>query len=165
VRHGKGAYGFVIKENDRIKFNAEKAHGLGMKGKMFREIQEKGFVVVNSRKITLEEVSFLKPGVKIVYSGDCAPSKKLLEYAKDADLLIHEATFGSEHAEEAVERLHSTVVDAAHIAKDANVKQLIVTHISPRYEKEEKRKRLLEEARAIFNNTILAYDGLRLVIK
>lgn len=165
VRHGKNAFGFVLKEDDKIKFNGEKAHKLGMKGKMFSEIQKKGFVSVNGNKIKLEDVSFVKPGLKLVYSGDCAPSKKLIEYAKDADLLIHEGTFGRSHMAEAVERFHSTVEDAAQIAKDAGVKQLVLTHISPRYGKDEETKKLLDEACAVFNNTIIAKDGLTIILK
>ncbi len=162
VRHGKNAFGFVLKEEDRIKFNGDKAHKLGMKGRMFSEIQKKGWIVVNGNRIELEEVSFVKPGLKLVYSGDCAPSKRLIEHANNADLLIHDATFGSDHQAEALERLHSTAEDAAHIAKDAGVKQLVLVHISPRYADTTE---LLESAKKVFNNTIIATDGLTLTLK
>lgn len=162
VRHGRNAFGFVVTEKDKIKFNADKAHGLGMKGKMFNEIQKKGFITVNGKRIKLEDVSYVKPGLKVVYSGDCAPSKRLIEHAKNADLLIHDGMFGSEHKAEAFERSHSTVEDAAQIAKDAGVKQLVLTHISPRYPDT---SALLESAKKIFNSVLIAHDGLRIFLK
>lgn len=161
VRHGKSAYGFVFRENDRIKFNAEKAHAAGLRGKMFTQIQKKGSLVVGGKTIRLEDVSWIKPGRRVVYSGDCSPSKRLITHANRADILIHESTFGKEHATEAAEHFHSTAEDAAKVAKAAGVKQLILTHISPRYKET---KELLENAKAIFNNTIIAYDGLKVVL-
>ncbi len=165
VRHGKNSYGFIIQEKDKIKFYEEKAHGLGMHGRMFKEIQQEGKVIANGRKILLEEVSYIKPGLKVVYSGDCAPSKRLTKHAKNADLLIHEGMFDDDRKQEAIERLHSTVGDAAQIARDAGVKQLVLTHISPRYSNKDEKKKLLSSARAIFNNTVIAYDGLLIKLK
>ena len=160
VKHTKNAYGFVFLEKDRRKFDEKKAHAHGLKGPLFREIQEKGSLLVNGKKIHLDDVSWIKPGRKIVYSGDCAPSESLIKAANGADLLIHEATFASDKEEEAKDRLHSTSLQAAETAKKAHVKQLILTHISPRYNEKEKLGVLVQEAKSIFSNTIIAFDGL-----
>ena len=126
---------------------------------MFSEIQKKGSLVINGKKILLDDVSWIKPGRKIVYSGDCAPSENLIKVAKDADLLIHESTFANDKEDEAKERMHTTSKQAAMIAKQSNVKKLVLTHISPRYSEEESIKNLLGDAKSVFNNTIVANDG------
>jgi len=162
VKHTKGSYGFVFQEDAKIKFNEKKAHGLGLAGRHFSEIQEKGSVKIKNKTIKLEDVSWVQPGRKVVYTGDCAPSSNIIEEAKDADLLIYESTFDSSLAAEAEERSHSTAEDAATIAKNANVKKLILTHISPRYSDVDL---LLAQARKIFPKTDVAIDGMTIDIK
>jgi len=164
VNHVKNSYGFVFKENDHRKFDAKKAHAAGLQGNMFTEIQKKGSLIVNGKKIKLDDISWVKPGRKIVYSGDCAPSASLIKAAKNADLLIHESTFASDKKEEAQQRKHSTAKEVAELAKKAKVKQLVLTHISPRYSESESLEKLLAEARAVYNNTIIAHDGIIIAI-
>lgn len=159
VEHSTKAYGFLFQQKPKRKFNAKKAHKLGLKGRMFREIQEKGYVRIKGKKITLKEVSWLEPGIKVVYSGDSAPCKEIEKAAKGADLLIHEATFAEDRKQEAKDRLHTTAKQAAQLAKKAKVKQLALTHISSRYAD---MKVLLAEAKAVFNNTIVAKDGIKI---
>lgn len=161
VKHCKGSYGLVFQEKEKIKFYAEKARAAGLRGVLFKEIQKKGYVRIGERKVTLDEVTWIKKGRKIVYSGDTLPAEALAGAARDADLLIHEATFASDRAKEAKERFHTTMEDAAKIAKKAKVKSLALTHFSPRYaEVKEWEGRI----RRIFPNTVFAYDGLSLEI-
>lgn len=155
VKHIDDSYGFILKEKDRIKFYEKKAHSLGLKGKMFREIQEKGFVKIGRKKIKLKDVTWVKKGRKIVYTGDTVKCKEVIKAAKGADLLIHEATHLSK--EESGAEVHSTVKEAATVAKKAKVKKLILTHISPRHHDS---KELLKEAKKVFNNSIISKDGL-----
>lgn len=158
VKHCRDSFCFIFRESDRIKFHEEKAHSLGMSGTMFKEIQKKGKVKTASGEVLLSDVSWVKPGRKIVYSGDSAAGEEIIEAAQGADLLIHEATFDKARKTEALERLHSTAEDAAGIAKRAGVKRLILTHISPRYPEP---SALLEEARAVFPDTEIAFDGMK----
>jgi ribonuclease Z len=162
VKHSKDSFGFVFQEKDRIKFHEDKAHSLGLSGKLFREIQQKGSVKTAKGTVKLADVSWVKPGRKLVYCGDCIADGNIVEAAKGADLLIHEATFDSSRKEEAKERMHSTAEDAAAVAKKAGVKRLILTHISPRYADV---KELLAQAKAVFAGTEIAYDGLQADIK
>lgn len=159
VKHTRDSFGFVFQEESKIKFHEKKAKGLGIKGRMFSEIQKKGSIVINNKKIKLGDVTWQKPGRKIVYSGDCPYCKSTVSAARDADLLIHEGTFDPSKAEEAKERNHSTVEDAARVAKEAEVKKLAITHISPRYSDET--DALLKAARKVFPNTIIADDGMK----
>lgn len=159
VQHSRQAYGLLFIEEDRRKFDEKKAHAMGLKGKMFSDIQKKGQISVNGRIISLDDVSWLKPGRRIVYSGDSAPSDSVLEAAKGADLLIHDGTYSEEHEAEAKETSHSRVTDAAQIAKKAKVGKLVLMHISPRYPETDE---LLVQAQKIFKNTAIAVDGLRI---
>ncbi|MBU1930576.1 MBL fold metallo-hydrolase, partial [Candidatus Micrarchaeota archaeon] len=132
VKHTKNSFGLVFQEDDKIKFHEEKAHSLGVHGKLFKEIQKKGKIKTDKGEIKLQDITWKNPGKKIVYSGDCSFDDNVLEAARGADILIHEATFDSSKKQEATERSHSTAEDAAMVAKKAKVKQLILTHISPR---------------------------------
>jgi len=96
-----------------------------------------------------------RPGRKIVYVGDTKPSENIANFAFGADVLIHEATFAEDLAERAEEDMHSTPSGAAIIAKKADVKLLVLTHISARYGDP---KVLLEEARKNFPNVLVAED-------
>jgi len=102
----------------------------------------------------------LRSGRRIVYSGDTAYCEKIAEVAESADLLIHESTFISRDWEEAVAEKHSTASDAARIAREARVKQLVLTHVSPRYSSEE----IFFDAFRFFKSTVVAEDYMALYL-
>jgi ribonuclease Z len=97
--------------------------------------------------------------LKIVYSGDTRPCETLRDASTDADILISEAMYTTEHSNLAEERGHSTATDAAELARDAGTNLLVLTHYSPRYYEGEE---IIEEARAVFPNSVLARDGMRI---
>ena len=100
-------------------------------------------------------------GQKVTYSGDTRPCEKMIELAQGSDVLIHEATYEHEDQDKAIENCHSTSKEAAEIAKEANVKLLVLTHISTRYTTDINIK---EEAKEIFENTVVANDFTELNI-
>ncbi|MFH1750373.1 MAG: ribonuclease Z [Candidatus Micrarchaeota archaeon] len=161
VKHNAPALGFAIEEQPINKFYEDKARGMGIKGRLFSEIQEKGEITVHGKKIKLGDVTFLKYGKKIIYSGDTLPTPAVVKYSKDADLLIHDSTFLDAQKETAKEKFHTTAKECAEIAKKANVKKLVLTHFSNRYENLEV---LLTEARAIFPATELSKPGLEVLV-
>ena len=103
-----------------------------------------------------------EPGRKVAYCSDTIYCDAAVELAQEADVLIHEATFAHLDSQLAFERLHSTSTMAAQVALTARVKQLIMTHFSPRYVPGNPLDldNLLQEAKAIFPNTKLARDFL-----
>jgi ribonuclease Z len=163
VLHTVPSVAFAFKEKDVWRIDENKLKELGLRrGKWLKELKEKEEATYNGKKIRIEEVASLQKGLKVVYSGDTKPCENLVELARDADLLIHDATFLEE--DEDVQKYHSSVKDAAKIAKKANVKKLILTHISRRYQKEDV-ERLLKEAKEVFENVEVAYDLMRVVLK
>jgi ribonuclease Z len=98
-------------------------------------------------------------GKTIAYSGDCGISPSSKKLAQDADLLIHECSFEADHAPNTWG--HVGPVEAANLAKEANVKKLILTHFdASKYTTLEKRKEAEKIAQSIFPNTIAAVDDL-----
>ena len=101
-----------------------------------------------------------RPGRKVVLCGDTTYTSNAVELARDADVLVHEATYLQEDLPLAVRSQHATAVMAAEVAQRARVKTLLLTHFSARYESEagSRLDDLLAEARALFPNTLLARD-------
>ena len=95
------------------------------------------------------------------YCSDTLYQRSILPLIKGVDLLFHEATFMHEDAARAKETFHTTTLQAAEIARDAEVKQLVIGHFSARYENE---AMLLEETQSLFPNTLLAKENLRITL-
>ncbi|MFX1497821.1 MAG: ribonuclease Z [Promethearchaeota archaeon] len=168
VDHSVPTFAFSFIEKPRSgKFNPEKAEELGIPAShLWKKLQEGETINFNGRIINpFKEkiVGSKRPGRKITYSGDTAPCESLISIGKDSDILIHEATFSKELDHIAKEKKHSTSLDAANIARKMNAKQLILTHISSRYQ--EDAEELLKDAQEIFPNTLLAKDLMRIELK
>lgn len=154
------SYGYRVEEKDRpgaLQVNRLVEKGI-KPGPIYKELKEGKQVVLKTGEI-INGIDFLHPatpGRVIAIAGDTRRCKASLELAANADLLIHEATFRKDKQKLAEEFGHATTVDAASIAKKANCKNLIITHISARYNEEG--KEMEEEAQAIFAETILAND-------
>ena len=156
-------FAYSVYEKRRPKFIREKAIALGViPGPDFGKLQQGNPVKVGDTLIQPEQVlGEERKGRKIVYSGDTTPLDEMVDFAKEADLLIHESTFEGGYGDKAYEMGHSTSVQAAEIAKKANVKRLILTHVSTRYKKSD----ILEtEAKEIFENSTVAEDFMEIEV-
>ncbi len=161
TEHSRPSIGFALIEEARPgRFDVEKARELGIPdGPLFGRLHRgESIELEGGRRVTAAElVGPTRSGRKLVYTADTRPSEKTVEVARDADLLVHEATFDSSEAVRARETGHSTAAEAASIAQRANVERLVITHISARYA--DQPGRLLDEARAVFPKCDLAKDG------
>ena len=166
VKHGVPTIAYTLEEKMRPgKFDKPKALKLGIpEGPLFSNLQHGETIILkDGKKITPDMVlGSPRKGRKIVISGDTVPIDKMVDFAKNADVLIHEATFDSSLEEISSEYGHSTAFQAAEIAKAANVDKLFLTHISPRYLD----NRILEdEARKVFKNSFVPKDFQEVEVK
>jgi ribonuclease Z len=161
---GAASLGFAIVEEERKgRFNPDRARELGIpEGPLWGRIHR-------GENITLEDgrviepsvlVGGKRPGRTIVITGDTRPCAATIEASHGADLLVHEATFGDEEAERAVETGHSTAREAAQVAREAGVRRLLLTHFSARYSRDA--AELQREACSVFAETSIGKDGLEI---
>ncbi len=166
TEHRADTIGYALVEHIRLgRFNPEQARALGIpEGPLWGKIHKGETITLpDGRRVAPGElVGQPRPGRKVVISGDTRPVPALREVATGADLLVHEATFSQEDAARARETGHSTAHEAATIAREAGVKRLVLTHISPRYSREA--PELVAEARAVFPETLIARDGMELEV-
>ena len=164
AQHGIPAYSYCFEENERSGvFYPDKAKELGIpEGKLWQELQNGNSVEIDGKKIESSQVTGEKrSGKKIGISGDTRPTKKLEEFFKNSDYLSFDCTFSFDLKDRAIETNHSTAKEAANLAKNANVKNLILTHFSARYNDE---SILLNEAKQIHESVIAAKDLLEIEI-
>jgi len=167
VEHrGAAAVGYALVEEIRKgRFNPERARELGIpEGPLWGQIHRGNAVTLpDGRTVAPSElVGEARPGRTVVVTGDTRPCDATREIACDADLLVHEATFGDEEAERAVETGHSTAREAAVVARDAGVARLVLTHFSARYSRDA--GELEREARSVFGSAVAARDGMEIEV-
>jgi ribonuclease Z len=159
VTHNIPTLAYCLLEHQRPGvFNKPKALQLGIpEGPLFSKLQHgQTITLANGKKITPGMIlGAPRKGRKIVISGDTTPCDDMIDFSKDADVLIHEATFDSELKDIAKDYGHTTAAQAAKIAKKAKVDQLLLVHLSPRYLDY---KILENEAKKIFPQCIIPRD-------
>lgn len=168
VSHGLPALGYVLEEDRRPgRFDREKAISLGVPpGPLFGRLQrgETITVVREGEKTEVRPSDVMgapRHGRKIVYTGDTGPIvSKLAEVAKDADLLIHDATYDETEVGRAAEFEHATAAQAGEAAAAAAAGTLALVHISSRYISPENH---IADAKKKFSGPVLAPDDLTLI--
>jgi ribonuclease Z len=155
--HGVSAVGYALVEGPRPgRFDVEEADSLGIAPPQRGLLQRGESVELDDGRVITPDAVLgpPRPGRKIVLAGDTAPSPVVLEAARGAEVLVHEATFLDEEAERARETSHSTALEAADLAREAEVSLLALTHLSNRYFGPE----VAREARTIFTDTVVPKD-------
>lgn len=163
--HSIMAFSYLFKEKDRPgRFHQEKAELLGIpEGTLWGKLQNGHNIIVNGHVITPSQVlGESRPGRKIGISGDTRPTAQLEKFFADCNYLIFDATFLEELECRARETGHSTASQAATLAKNAGVKNLILTHFSARYADEDKH---ILEAGKIHDSVTAAKDMLEIEIQ
>lgn len=168
LEHGIQSYGYRIVEKDLPgTLLVDKLMAEGIKpGPLYQRIKE-GKTVILENGVEIDGREYIGPSKKgriITILGDTRCCQKSIELAMDADLIVHEATFSSNEAELAYDYFHSTTTQAAEVAKQANAKALVLTHISSRYQGDDSQQ-LLNEACTVFSPTYIAKDFMKYEIK
>ncbi|HUL02820.1 MAG TPA: ribonuclease Z [Gemmatimonadales bacterium] len=162
TEHGGGSVGYAIQEHERLgRFDPEKARALGVpEGPLWGKLQRSETVTLPDGRTVGPEgiVGAKRPGRLVVITGDTRPCGAVVDAARGADLLIHEATFGEEEKERAKETGHSTAKEAAQVAFAAQARRLVLNHVSARYSISA--EELVKEAREVFKETVVARDGM-----
>jgi len=161
LEHRIDSYGFRIEERDTPgALNSGKLAAEGFRPGPHYAALKRGETVTMPDGRTIDGSRYLGPRLKgrtVCIFGDTRPCASELELARGADVLVHEATYMHERAENAHKYYHTTATQAATLAAKAGVHALILTHLSSRYQ-DETVHQLLEEARAIFPHSHVAED-------
>lgn len=160
--HSTLSFAYLFEEKDKPgRFNTRAALKLGVpEGPLWSKLQSGRKVISPKTGKAVQPSAVLgppRPGLKIGISGDTRPSEKLAAFFRGCDVLIFDSTYGDQHAQNAVENMHSTSREAAKLARKAKVKQLILTHFSARYTDVSE---VVKQAREEFRNTIAASDKM-----
>ena len=158
VLHNVTCYGYSIEVKRAGRFDVEKARQNGIEQRYWSRLQ-KGEIIETENGVLTPDMVLGKErkGLKVTYCTDTRPTDSIRENAKDSDLFICEGMYGEpEKAQKAVEHKHMTFYEAAHIAKDANVKQMWLTHYSPSLTKPEE---YMKAVRKIFPEAYAGKDG------
>ena len=160
LKHRVPCVGFLVAEKPKLRHilpeavaaHAVPQHFLHSLRQGLDFVASDGTVVPNA-----ELTSAADPAISYAYCSDTMFSPRVIEAVKGVDWLYHEATYGDECAVQARKRFHSTAREAAMVAKEAGVKRLVLGHFSNRYTDD---TILLDQAREVFPDTILANEGL-----
>jgi ribonuclease Z len=160
VDHRTTAVGYALVEGDRKgRFDRERAEELGVPvGPKFSRLHEGEPVELDDGTVVRPEqvVGEPRPGRRVVYTGDTRPTEATVEAARDADLLVHDATFGDDARDRAGKTGHATARDAAELAARAGAERLALHHVSSRYADET--DRLVGQAREAFDGRVTLPD-------
>jgi ribonuclease Z len=163
---GPPSFGYALIEDERKgRFNPDQARELGIpEGPLWGRIH-RGLPVILDDGRTIDPGQLVgppRPGRRVVITGDTRPCDATIAAAAGADLLVHEATFGDEEAERAVQTGHSTAREAAGVAKAAGVRRLVLTHFSARYSRDA--SELEKEAKTVFDDVLVGKDGMEIEV-
>lgn len=166
IEHNINCNGYFLLEKDKLRIDREKLKKLKLPNSpLLSKLIEGKNIKIDNKTIKSKDLTYVQKGRKISFIFDTKLTDNVKKLAKDSDLSVMESTFlsSADNGDDlAKEYFHMTSSQAAKIAKQNKVKILCLTHISQRYEFKE--KLILDEAKSIFPNTILAKDFFRVEI-
>ena len=158
VNHNVTCYGYNISIDRAGKFDADKAKALEIPLPYWSKLQKGETIEDGGRVFTPDMVMGpARKGIKVTYTTDTRPCKNIVSFAKNADLFICEGMYGeNDMLDKAKEHKHMTFSEAANLAKEAEVREMWLTHYSPSLFKP---REFVDNAKKIFPNTLAAKDG------
>ena len=160
LNYGRETFGYNLIEKDRRKIDVKAVKKLGIpEGPLLGKLQDGKAIRFKDKKIAPEETTYAIKGKKISIISDTSPCNNCYKLAENADILICESTYESTLEEKGEAYSHMTAKQAAEIANKANVKRLILTHFSARYNDI---KHVEDDAKQIFNDSVAAWDLMKI---
>ena len=157
LSHGVESFGYRLVEPDGRQLLPERLRGSGIAGPDVGRLQRDGEFQVDGRTVRLEDVSVVRPGQRFAFVMDTRLCDGVYALAEGADMLVIESTFLAEDTGIAGDFGHLTAQQAARVARESDVRTLVLTHFSQRYPEPE---RFYEEARAEFDGEIVVAEDL-----
>lgn len=163
VNHNVLCYGYCLEIERAGKFDVERARAQDIPMKFWNRLQKGETLTADGRVYTPDMVlGKSRRGLKVAYCTDTRPTQSIVRHAAGADLFICEGMYGEPGKEQkAVEYKHMTFKEAAHLAKEAEVKEMWLTHYSPSLARPEE---YLDTARKTFPDTCAGKDGKTAVL-
>lgn len=161
LQHSVPTFGYRLVEPDGRRMLRNLLQDRGINGADVGRLQREGMLRTSGGVVELADVSEPRPGQRFAFVMDTAPCAEAVALARDADLLVCEATFGDAEADVAAAYGHLTARDAATIAREAGARRLVLTHFSQRYRDTAP---LLAQAREVFPDTVVAHDLDRIAV-
>jgi len=160
LKHNVDTLGYSLKEKGKRKINLKYIKKMKVpEGPLLGKLQDGKGIVWGGKKISVDKATYVVKGNKITIISDTVPCRGAEKLSKYSDLLVCEATYGSELEHKGLEHGHMTAKQAAELAKRSESKKLVLTHFSARY----KNVNVLEkDARDYFNNVICAKDFMKI---
>ena len=161
--HDVACSGYMFEEKDRLRIDKKKLSRYKVAGKEIGKLTMGKNIKINGKTVKYKDVTFLEKGRKLSFVFDTKPCKNVDKLIKGSDVAVMEGVFlgSTDQGNEMAKRYkHLTIEDAARAGKKGKVKELIITHISQRYEFKE--KFLLKEAKRIFKRVRIARDLMKL---
>jgi len=159
VEHSVKCIAYKVEVCRKGRFDVKKAQALGLPKKEWSALQKDMAVEHNGNTYTADMVlGESRRGIILCFCTDSRPVDELIDFIKDCDLFICEGMYGeNEKLNKAIENRHMLFSEAARLAKAGNVKKMWLTHYSPALSEPEE---FLDNAKSIFENTILGFDGI-----
>jgi ribonuclease Z len=158
VCHNITCYGYTFSLDRAGKFDTEKAKAAGIEVKYWNRLQ-KGETIEEDGKVFTPDMVLgeSRKGLKLTYCTDTRPVNAIVKHAGGSDLFICEGMYGEpDKLAKAKEHKHMTFYEAAELAKEAEVKELWLTHYSPSLPNPKAYAKAVKE---IFPNTVISKDG------
>ncbi|MGQ9897946.1 MAG: ribonuclease Z [Acidobacteriota bacterium] len=161
--HTVESWGYRLVEPDTMTLLPEKLEALGLRGPVVGQLKRQGFLdLPNGKRLQVTEVGYAKRGGSFALVMDSRPCAGALSLAAEVDTLLCEATFLESEAAEAERYGHMTARQAAMLAREAGVGQLVLTHFSRRYRQT---TGFVQEAAVIHPNVIALSDGMAISLR
>tara|TARA_Y100000310_G_C20590412_1_gene767695 strand:- start:330 stop:1220 length:891 start_codon:yes stop_codon:yes gene_type:complete len=162
MEHGIPTLGYRFEEKDKRKINISKLKKFKVpQGPLVGKLQSGKSITIDGKKIKPDDVGRIEKGRSIAFVTDTVINKNCSKLAKDVDLLICESTYASKLEEKAEKHNHMTAKDASLLASNSGAKKLALIHFSARYKEIDE---IEEEAKTYFDNTVCAYDLMKMRI-